>query len=206
MPAGRVILASASPRRRELLRFLCPEFDVVPSGADETLGEPPSPAAAVGLALRKARAVAALGAAGTILAADTLVVLDGASLGKPADDREARSMLGSLSGRCHRVITGVAVIEAGTGRERSAAVETFVYMRELAPPEIDAYVATGEPEDKAGGYAIQGLGGTLVAALLGSYTNVVGLPLPAVRRLLSAIEGDPGAAAPGATCPRGGGA
>jgi septum formation protein len=187
--AGRVILASASPRRRELLRFICPDFDVLPSGVDETLEEPPSPEAAARLALRKARAVAARTGEGIVLAADTLVVVGGASLGKPLDQEDARAMLRRLSGCPHHVITGVAVIEARTRGERSAAVVSHVFMRELGPSEIDAYVATGEPDDKAGAYAIQGHGGRLVAALLGSYTNVVGLPLLAVRRLLAAVAG-----------------
>jgi septum formation protein len=151
---------------------------------DETLDAPPSPEAAVRLALRKARAVAPRTGEGIVLAADTLVVVDGASLGKPSDGADARAMLRRLSGRAHRVITGVAVVEARTGAERSAAVVSCVFMRALGAAEIDAYVATGEPRDKAGAYAIQGQGGRLVAALLGSYTNVVGLPLPAVRRLL----------------------
>jgi septum formation protein len=182
-PGGRLILASASPRRRALLRLVCADFDVVVSGADETLDEAPSPAAAARLALRKAQAVASR-RTGIVLAADTLVVVDDVALGKPADADDARSMLRRLSGRRHHVITGVAVIEAPSGRERSAAVVSQVYMRELGGAEIEAYVASGEPADKAGAYAIQGLGGRLVAALLGSYTNVVGLPLPAVRGLL----------------------
>jgi septum formation protein len=126
---------------------------------------------------------------GAVLAADTLVVLDGVSLGKPADPDDARSMLRRLSGRRHQVITGVAVVDAARGAGRSTAVVSQVFMRELSPSEIEAYVASGEPDDKAGAYAIQGLGGRLVAALLGSYTNVVGLPLPAARWLLGA--GDP---------------
>lgn len=182
-PSGRLILASASPRRRELLRFISPDFDVVVSGADETLDEAPSPAAAAHLALRKARSVASAHL-GIVLGADTLVVVDGIALGKPADAEDARGMLRRLSGRRHHVITGVAVIEGPSGRERSAAVVSQVYMRELGAAEIEAYVASGEPADKAGAYAIQGLGGRLVAALLGSYTNVMGLPLPAVRQLL----------------------
>jgi len=181
---GRVILASASPRRRELLRFICPDFDVVPSGADERLDEAPSPEAAARLALRKARAVAKHAGQGIVLAADTLVVVDGLALGKPSDAEDARAMLRRLSGRRHHVITGVAVIDATGLRERSGAVVSQVFMRELGAAEIEAYVASGEPDDKAGAYAIQGLGGRLVAALLGSYTNVVGLPLPAVRLLL----------------------
>lgn len=183
-----MILASASPRRRELLRFICPNFDVVPSGVDETLDEAPSPEAAARLALRKARAVARRAGHGIVLAADTLVVVDGLALGKPSDAENARAMLRRLSGRRHHVITGVAVIDAGL-RERSGAVVSQVFMRELGAAEIEAYVASGEPDDKAGAYAIQGLGGRLVAALLGSYTNVVGLPLPCVRLLLDAVSG-----------------
>jgi len=187
--ARRVILASASPRRRELLRFICPDFDVVPSGVDETLDEAPSPEAAARLALRKARAVARRTGQGIVLAADTLVVVDGLALGKPSDAEDARAMLRRLSGRRHHVITGVAVIDAAGLRERSGAVVSQVFMRELGAAEIEAYVASGEPDDKAGAYAIQGLGGRLVAALLGSYTNVVGLPLPCVRLLLDAVSG-----------------
>ena len=205
MSGGRIILASASPRRRELLRFVCPDFDVVPSGVDETLDGPPSREAAAALALRKARAVAARAGEGAILAADTLVVIEGDSLGKPADQDGARAMLERLSGRRHRVITGVAVVDAKTRRERSTAVVSQVFMRSLSRAEIDAYVASGEPDDKAGAYAIQGEGGRLVAALLGSYTNVVGLPLPAVRELLAAsLSEEPGAAVRGAAFPRAG--
>lgn len=160
---------------------------MVVSGVDETLDAPPSRLAAVGLALRKARAVAARVGRGLVLAADTLVVAEGESLGKPAGPDEARAMLMRLSGRAHHVITGVAVVEAETNRERSAAATTCVFMRELGPAEIDAYVASGEPLDKAGAYAIQGLGGRLVTAVLGSYSNVVGLPLPEARVLLASF-------------------
>jgi septum formation protein len=183
----RVILASASPRRRELLGLLWPAFEVIASGADETLDGAPSPEAAAGLALRKARAVAARLDRGVVLGADTLVVIDGDALGKPASPDEARAMLRKLSGRPHRVITGVGVVGAETRRERAEAVVSQVFMVDYGAAEIDAYVATGEPFDKAGAYAIQGRGGRLVAALLGSYTNVVGLPLPAARGLLAAF-------------------
>jgi septum formation protein len=193
----RLILASASPRRRELLRFLCSEFEVLVSGVDETLDVPPSGSAAVGLALRKARAVAARVGHGVVLAADTLVVVEGTSLGKPAGPGEARTMLRELSGRAHHVITGVAVVEAGTGRERGEAEVSCVFMRDLGAAEIDAYVASGEPLDKAGAYAIQGRGGALFTAVLGSYSNVVGLPLPVARALLAAF-GVPVASAPSA--------
>jgi septum formation protein len=198
MNAGtRLILASASPRRRELLRLLCAEFEVVVSGVDETLDAPPSGLAAVQLALRKARTVAARAGRGVVLAADTLVVAEGESLGKPAGPDEARAMLTRLSGRAHHVITGVAVVEAETKRERCEAVTSCVFMQEVGSAEIDAYVASGEPLDKAGAYAIQGRGGRFVTALLGSYSNVVGLPLPQARALLATF-GVPVASAPSA--------
>jgi septum formation protein len=196
-PGPRLILASASPRRRELLGFLCAEFEVVVSGVNETLDAPASGLAASRLALRKARAVAARVGRGVVLAADTLVVAEGESLGKPAGPDEARAMLIRLSGRAHHVITGVAVVEAETNRERCEAATSSVFMQELGSAEIDAYVASGEPLDKAGAYAIQGRGGRFVTALFGSYSNVVGLPLPQARALLAAF-GVPVASAPSA--------
>jgi septum formation protein len=168
-----------------LLRLLWAEFEVVVSGVDETLDGPPSPEVAARVALRKARAVGRRVGRGVVLAADTLVVVDGEALGKPAGAGEARTMLTRLSGRRHQVITGVAVLAAGTGREQATAVVSHVFMLDYGSAEIDAYLSTGEPFDKAGAYAIQGFGGRLVAALLGSYTNVVGLPLSTARRLLA---------------------
>ncbi len=180
----RLVLASASPRRRELLRQICPEFDVVPSEIDETLDGGPTVEAVARLALRKARAGAAHAPSAIVLAADTVVVIDGMALGKPAGAQEARAMLMRLRGRAHEVVTGVAVVEAGAGREASTTVVSRVLMASYADTTIEAYVASGAPLDKAGGYAIQDLDGRLVDALVGSYTNVVGLPLEATRRLL----------------------
>jgi len=180
----RLVLASASPRRRELLRQICPEFDVVPSEIDETLDGGPTAEAVARLALRKARAGAAHAPSAIVLAADTVVVIDGMALGKPAGAQEARAMLMRLRGRAHEVVTGVAVVEAGAGREASTTVVSRVLMASYADTTIEAYVASGAPLDKAGGYAIQDLDGRLVDALVGSYTNVVGLPLEATRRLL----------------------
>jgi len=180
----RLVLASASPRRRELLRQICPEFDVVPSEIDETLDGGPTVEAVARLALRKARAGATHEPSAIVLAADTVVVIDGMALGKPAGAQEARAMLMRLRGRAHEVVTGVAVVEAGAGREASTAVVSRVLMASYADTTIEAYVASGAPLDKAGGYAIQDLDGRLVDALVGSYTNVVGLPLEATRRLL----------------------
>lgn len=181
----RLVLASASPRRRELLSGICSQFEVVPSEIDETLENGPTPEGVAELALRKARAVAARAGEAVVLAADTLVVLDGTALGKPADPEEARAMLRRLRGREHEVITGVAVVDSRTGREASLAVVSRVRMAAYSDATLDAYVASGAPLDKAGAYAIQDLGGALVERLAGSYANVVGLPVEETRRLLA---------------------
>jgi septum formation protein len=180
-----LILASASPRRRELLHTLCSDFRVVPSDLEETLAAGSLGVAAAGLALHKARAVAARVGEGIVLGADTIVVIDGQALGKPAGADEARAMLRRLRGREHEVITGVAVVDAHTGRSEAMAVVSRVRMTEYGEAEIEAYVATGEPLDKAGAYAIQGRGAALVAGLEGSFSNVVGLPLEETARMLA---------------------
>ena len=147
---------------------------------------PPAQALAA-VALDKARAVASRWTAGrvVVLGADTEVVLDGRYLGKPRDAADAVRMLHELGGRTHEVITGVALVEARSGREETAAVTTRVTMVAASDKEIAAYVATGEPLDKAGGYAVQGLGARLVARVDGCVTNVVGLPVETTRRLLA---------------------
>jgi septum formation protein len=122
-----------------------------------------------------------------VLGADTVVVVDGVALGKPADPDDARAMLRRLRGREHEVITGVAVVDARTGRSQATAVVSRVRMGDYAEADIEAYVATGEPLDKAGAYAIQGRGGSLVAGLQGSFSNVVGLPLEETAGLLAAF-------------------
>ena len=160
---------------------------MAPSEVDESLETHDPQAAAVALALRKARAVAAERHDGVVLGADTIVVLDGTVLGKPADAADARRMLGALRGRWHDVITGLAAIEVASAREVSTAVVSRVCMADYGDDVIDAYVASGEPFDKAGGYAIQEGGGRLVTGLIGSYTNVVGLPLEALRPLLAEL-------------------
>ena len=179
-----VILASASPRRRELLARLIRDFVVVPSNVDEALAGPITPAPVAALALRKARAVAGRVTEGVVLGADTIVVVDGQPLGKPTSHDDARAMLRRLRGRSHEVITGVGVVDAASRREAATAVVTRVFMASFTDQAIDDYVATGEPFDKAGAYAIQEKGRDLVAGYVGSYTNVVGLPLDATRRLL----------------------
>ena len=177
-----LILASASPRRRQLLEQLGIPLEVLPSEVDERVlpGEP-----AQDYVLRIARAKAARIAAGRpdalVLAADTSVVVDGEVLGKPADADEAFGMLSRLSDREHVVMSAVAL----DGRERaSLRVETKVRFRRLSDQEIRWYVATGEPMDKAGAYALQGLGGALVLSIEGSVSNVVGLPLAETIGLL----------------------
>jgi septum formation protein len=137
------------------------------------------------LALDKARAVAGRLGEGVVLAADTVVAIDGDPLGKPVDAEDARAMLRRLRGRRHEVITGVAVVDVASGRAERTAVSSQVTMADYGEPEIAAYVASGEPLDKAGAYAIQGAGGALVARYEGSYSNVVGLPLAETVRLLA---------------------
>lgn len=155
-----------------------------PSAIDERLEAGPLPATLARLALRKARAVAARHRAGLVLGADTVVVVDDQPLGKPADPADAAAMLRRLRGRTHEVLTGVAVVDAATGREAAETVTTRVRMKAYSDAELEAYVATGEPLDKAGAYAVQGAGGALVDALDGSWSNVVGLPLEATAGLL----------------------
>jgi septum formation protein len=151
---------------------------------DETLDPIPLADAVARLALRKARAVAARRRSGLVLGADTIVVIDGEALGKPSGRAEAAAMLRRLRGRAHEVMTGVALIDAATGREAAETVSSRVTMRAYSEDEIAEYVASGEPLDKAGAYAIQGAGGALVAGLAGSRSNVVGLPLGATVALL----------------------
>ncbi len=180
-----IILASMSPRRVELLRQIGCRFDVIPSHASEELPPGLDPASAVmELALRKARSVAADIATGIVIGADTVVVADGMILGKPEDPADAVRMLTKLSGKVHSVFTGLAVVDASEKTERIDYVETKVWFRELTPEEIEFYVATGEPLDKAGAYGIQGLGAILVEKIDGCYFNVVGLPLSKLALIL----------------------
>jgi len=190
------VLASASPRRRELLGTLGVEFDVVPSGLSERLAPGQLRDSVARLALGKARAVARQRPGAVVLGADTVVVVDGEALGKPADADEARGMLRRLRGRAHEVITAVAVVDGRSGRERAEAVVTRVFMADYDELDIARYVATGEPLDKAGAYAIQERGAGLVAGFAGSYTNVIGLPLAVTRRLLAEAGVPVSAAAP----------
>jgi len=181
-----LILASGSPRRVALLGELGIPFQTVVSDAPETTDSSLSAdAQAVALAERKAQAVASRREIGIVLGADTIVVLEGELLGKPVDEADATRMLRRLSGQEHRVVTGIAVVDAATGSLRTSAVSSIVRFRTLSDEEIDPYVATGEPQGKAGAYAIQALGSGLVSCLDGCFTNVVGLPLCETARLLT---------------------
>lgn len=183
-----IILASGSPRRRELLSLLGLPFEVITSEADESTPPDYTPEEIVrSLALRKAKAVAA--EAGdrnaVIIGSDTIVVLDNTVLGKPVDESDSRVMLSRLQGRTHKVYTGVACIGLPNGHTIIEHRVTSVTMRAMTSEEIAAYIATGEPADKAGSYAIQGLGSTLVERIEGCYFNVVGLPLSLLGEMLS---------------------
>jgi len=178
------VLASASARRRELLARLGVDFQAIPSAIDETLEPGPLAPAITRLAERKARAVAAKTDADVVIAADTMVVIDGDALGKPADTVEAAAMLRRLREREHEVITGVAVVTPRDGRVRSDSEVTRVIMARYSDALIQRYTSGGETLDKAGSYAVQDLDGGLVDAVVGSYTNVVGLPLELTARLL----------------------
>jgi septum formation protein len=184
----RLVLASQSPRRRELLESLGIAVEVRPAGADESVRPGEGPEAYVRrVAADKARAVEA-GPGEIVLAADTAVVLSGEVLGKPRDDGDARRMLRALSGAEHEVLTGVrARIGAPGLAEAEVVVSTRVRFAPLAEAQIAWYVDSGEPRDKAGAYAIQGKGGAFVRAVEGSVSNVVGLPLEETLALLARL-------------------
>ena len=180
----QLILASSSPRRQELLRQLGISFAVAVPAVDEHAVHADSPAELVErLALSKARAVAAQHPEAIVLGADTVVVVDGEILGKPADRAEAERMLSRLSGRSHQVLTGVAVVRGG--EELVGHEETVVRFAPLSREQIQWYVETGEPMDKAGAYGIQGRAAALIASISGDYYNVVGLPLHRTVQMLT---------------------
>jgi septum formation protein len=184
-----LILASSSPRRRELLGRLGREFRVVSPDADEALPEAARPEeCAVALAVRKAESVASRFSEGLVIGADTLAAADGKIIGKPDDAEHARQLLRLLSCRPHFVITGICLINAATGERRTAAESTRVIMRPMSEEQIAAYVATGEPLGKAGAYAIQESGDRYVERVEGSFTNVVGLPMELLERLINELE------------------
>lgn len=188
---AQLILASGSPRRQELLQQIGLEFTVIPSSfvEDEGLAGSP-PEVAMHNALGKAKSVVAEMEAGLVLGADTVVVCDGQLLGKPKDRDDARRMLQLLSGRWHEVLTAVALIDASTGCVRQELVRTRVHMHALRQDEIEGYLDSGEPFDKAGAYGIQGLAGQFVDRIDGCYFNVVGLPLSTTVEMMRSVDED----------------
>jgi septum formation protein len=183
-----LILASASPRRHELLRLLGLDFTVIPSDADETFrtGEAP-PAHVLRLSADKAGLIAAMHPGSWVLGADTIVVIDGAVLGKPADPQEARRMLGKLSARAHTVHTGFTLLRRDAQIAVSEGVASTVIFRAISADEMAWYVNSPEPYDKAGAYAVQGIGAFFIKEIQGSYTNVMGLPLCEVVDVLKKV-------------------
>ena len=183
-----IILASGSPRRKELLSQMGLEYTVDVSEADESFCGPAGDMV-LELSRRKARSVAVRHPAAIVIAADTTVCdADGEILGKPGTPERAADMLRALSGRWHSVFTGVTVINTLTGQEERCAVETRVHFVPMSEEDIAFYVATKEPIDKAGAYGIQGTGGVFIDRIEGSYSNVVGLPTAQLRALLARVR------------------
>jgi septum formation protein len=184
----RIILASSSPRRAELLATIGAEFEVVPSRVDEW---PHSDEALADYITRLARAkamnVAAGCRSGLVIAADTIVVVDGEVLGKPRDASDARRMLSLLSSRWHEVMTALALYDVAGQGEVTGCSTTSVRFSSLSDEEIDWYIASGEPFDKAGAYGIQGRASIFVEEIAGNYHNVMGLPLPLLHRLMKQL-------------------
>lgn len=188
----RLILGSKSPRRKKLLETVGIHPVVVPSNIDEdlvSLKMPPKDAV-IFLARKKVYKVVKLYPDDVVLAADTVVVLDGKILGKPKDLETAKTMLRLLSGKTHKVYTGVALYEPKTGHTITDVDCTYVTMKKLDEDEIEWYIKTKEPLDKAGSYALQGLGALFVSKIEGDYTSVIGLPLPKVYEMLKKAKID----------------
>lgn len=181
-----LILASASPRRRDLLTQIGCRFSVIPSDAAEDNDRPLAPEAlTIQHAAAKAGDIAARYCGPQlVLGADTVVALDGVIFGKPADKADAARMLTALSGQTHEVVTGVVLIDCQNGTTWQEAVKTRVTFHRMTNEEIEAYIASGEPMDKAGAYAIQGRGAVFVKQIEGCYANVVGLPVSTVYKIL----------------------
>ncbi len=174
----QVVLASASPRRKELLALTGLDFDIVIPRVDETITEKESPVEFCRrISIEKARNVSDQISNALVIAADTIVVMDDHIMGKPSDYAQAFTFLKKLSNRTHEVYTGYTILDVHSGQSLSRVISTTVRFREMAPEEINWYIATGEPMDKAGAYAIQGIGGMFIDHIEGSHTNVIGLPL-----------------------------
>jgi septum formation protein len=188
----RFILASASPRRRELLASIGLAFDVLPSHVPEVHNDGEAPGDYVArLSRDKAFAIASEHRDRWIIAADTIVLLGEQLLEKPLDEADAARMLAAIAGKTHIVYTGVTLQHLASGYRDTRVAESEVRMLPLAPDEIEWYVRTGEPLDKAGAYAVQGIGAMFIDSIHGSYTNVVGLPLATLFQMLRAAGIDP---------------
>ena len=187
--SSRLILASASPRRQELLTRLGRPFRVEPASVPENIERnATAEQAAMALAEAKARAVAKRVRSGLIIGADTVVAVNGQLIGKPGDEADAKRILRLLSSRRHAVITGVCLMDAGSGRSLTEAARTWITMRPMSERDIADYVASGEPMGKAGAYAIQETGDRYVQTVEGSFTNVVGLPLELLTDMLKRAD------------------
>lgn len=184
----QIVLASGSPRRRELLALITEEFTVCPVDADETL-RPGAPLdeEVVRLSLTKAQAAQAIHPQAVCIGSDTMVTIDGLPLGKPSDEKQAAEMLRRLRGRTHEVLTGLAVLPPA-GEVRTLSTRTRVTFRDFAEDELAAYLATGEPRDKAGAYGIQGHGALLIRGIEGDYYSVMGLPVAPLGEILRGLR------------------
>lgn len=186
-----LILASGSPRRQELIGTIGLPYRIDAADVDESMPEGTAPDALVEqLSLRKAQAVSGRvpdGEGGIVIGSDTVVVLDGRILGKPKDEQDAADMLGAIAGRTHQVYTGITCIEVRTGRAITRHEVSHVTMKPMDEQRIRRYVATGEPADKAGSYAVQGIGALLVAKIEGDYFNVVGMSVRLLGEMLEEL-------------------
>jgi septum formation protein len=184
-----LILASASPRRQELLRFVGLKFKTIPAHVDENYSEGETPQQHVRrLAQEKALLIARKYPRAWVLGADTIVVIDGLILGKPKNKTQAKEMLKKLSGREHKVFTGFTIAHVASKIKQTKVIQSVVKFKMISAAELEGYIACDEPYDKAGGYAVQGRGAYLIQAIRGSYTNVIGLPLCEVLETLKKLE------------------
>lgn len=189
LTSSKLILASASPRRKELLSLVGLNFDIIPSDANETFLKDETPEEHVlRLSEEKVSIIAGLNPDAWVLGADTIVIINGKVLGKPVVADEARAMLRKLSGKKHKVITGFTIARKNADVMIRDVVESSVVFKEIPDDEIEWYVKTKEPYDKAGGYAVQGMGAFFIKEIHGSYTNVVGLPLCEVVETLKEVD------------------
>ena len=187
-----IILASASPRRKELMGYIVPRFEIIPADVDETLPkEIPAEKSAEFLAVKKAEHISAQYPESIVIGSDTVVIVDGEILGKPADEADAYRMLKKLSGKVHTVITGVCISKGE--KKKSFSEATRVEFYPLSEEEIRGYIATGDPMDKAGAYGIQGEGCVLIKGIEGDFFTVMGLPAAKLKRELAeftSMKGD----------------